>query len=131
MDKAQLAEQMLHSIGKDMGFFWDNAHPDLVLEFPYAPWVGLPERVAGRDDAEPYLDDVGRMFPGLTFHDVRVMPLAEPDSFVLEYNGSCPAVNNYSQRYINIMRFEGDKLALFREYWNTTEATRALGGAGA
>ena len=131
MDKAQLAVKMLHSIGKDMKFFWANSHPDLALEFPYAPWVGFPERVSGRENTEPYLDNVALMLPGLTFSEVRVMPLAEEDAFLLEYNGSCAQVNNYSQRYITIMRFKDDKLILYREYWNTTEAARALAAVGA
>lgn len=80
--------------------------------------------MTGRDNTEPYLDNVARILPGLTFNDVRVMPLAEEDAFLLEYIGSCPQVNNYSQRYITIMRFTDDKLILYREYWNTTEAAR-------
>ncbi|MFI5542117.1 nuclear transport factor 2 family protein [Nocardia sp. NPDC051900] len=124
MDNAQLAVKMLHSLGKD--FFWANAHPDLVLEFPYAPWVGGPERVTGRENTERYLDQVARMLPGLTFTDVRVWPYAEEDAYVLEYNGTAQ-VNNYNQRYINIMRFKDGKLILFREFWNTTEAIRAFG----
>lgn len=130
MEKAALAEKILHAIGKDMPFFWANAHDDLVLEFPYAPSVGMPARVTGRENTEPYLDNVSRILPGLTFTDVQVMPLAEPDAFLIEYNGNCPASNNYDQIYITIMRFRGDKLILFREYWDTTEVTRALGAAG-
>ncbi|SPF06205.1 nuclear transport factor 2 family protein [Streptomyces sp. MA5143a] len=131
MDNAQLAVKMLHSLGKDMDFFWMNAHPDLVLEFPYAPWVGLPDRLVGREDIEAYLDNFARMLPGLTFTDVRVWPYAEEDAYVLEYNGTCPSVNSYKQRYINISRFKDGKLILFREFWNTTEALRAFGGTEA
>lgn len=129
MEKTLLAEEMLHAIGKDMDFFWENAHPDLVLEFPYGPSVGMPDRVTRRENTEPYLCDVARILPGLTYTNVRVLPLAEPDAFVLEYGGTCPAANDYDQIYIAIMRFKDDKLILFREYWDSTEVSRALGAA--
>ncbi|WP_329263604.1 nuclear transport factor 2 family protein [Streptomyces pseudovenezuelae] len=131
MDNAQLAVKMLHSLGKDMDFFWANTHPDLVLELPYAPWLGLADRLTGRDEIKAFLDDFARKLPGLTFTDVRVWPYAEEDAYVLEYNGTCPTVNNYNQRYINISRFKDGKLILFREFFNTTEALRAFGATEA
>lgn len=127
MQKTTLAEKMLHAIGKNMDFFWQHAHPNLVLEFPFAPTHGMPDRVAGRENIEPYLDNVARILPGLTYTDVRVLSLVTPGACLLEYGGLCAAANNYNQKYIAIMRFEGNKLILFREYWDTTEVSRALG----
>ncbi|MFI5541848.1 nuclear transport factor 2 family protein [Nocardia sp. NPDC051900] len=124
---AELAAKMLEAIGKDMDFFWANAHPDLVLEFPYAPSLGWPERVTGRENTEQFLANLAGVLPGLTFSDVRVMPLAEEDAVLLEYHGSA---GNYDQNYITITRFRDGKLVLFREYFDTTEAARALSAVG-
>jgi ketosteroid isomerase-like protein len=56
------------------------------------------------------------------------MPLREDGAFLLEYHGVCKEVGNYDQDYITLMRFKGDKITLFREYWDTTEVTRAMSG---
>jgi len=127
MTDAILAERVLHSIGRDWDFFWSNTHPDLVLEFPFASSVGMPTRVAGEANTHEYLGNVTTLLPDLAFRDVRVMPLAEPESYMLEYLGSSPAARNYEQIYVAIMKFKQGKLILFREYWDTTEVARALG----
>lgn len=129
MANAELCERFLRAIGKDKDFLKAHAHPDIVLEFPYAPWVGYPESVRGYDNAIAYLDQVGELLPGMTFHNVVVRPLAEPDAYLMEYTSKCPAVNGYAQRYINITRIKDGRIILFREYWNTSEATRALSGS--
>lgn len=123
-----LAEKMLHALCGDRRFFWENADPDIALEFPFAASIGMPTRVAGRENVEPYIDQIDTLLPGLTFRDVRLMPLADPDTVLLEYRGASPAANGYEQNYITIMRFAQGKLVLYREYWDTTELTRALGG---
>jgi uncharacterized protein len=124
---AALAEKMLHALLGDMEFFWANAHPDLVLEFPYGGSLGSATRVTERAQAEAFLNGVATIVPGLKFSEVRVMPLADSDGVVLEYRGLCPAVNNYDQQYIALMRFKDGKLILFREYFDTMEVKRALG----
>ncbi|MFI5542118.1 nuclear transport factor 2 family protein [Nocardia sp. NPDC051900] len=130
MDLAQLAAEMQHSIGVDSDFFYANSHPDLVVELPYAPWVGRGERVVGREMCKAHMEEVGRSLPGLRFLDLRVTPLAEEDTFLLEYIGFCPALDNYRLPYICIYRFKDDKLILFREYWDTSEGLRVFGGKG-
>jgi ketosteroid isomerase-like protein len=130
MSDTALAERVLHSIGKDMEFFWRSAHADLVLEFPYGATNGFPVRIAGRENTHAFFANMPKIVPDLSFYDVHVTPLAEEGGFLLEYCGTCPKANNYRQRYITIMRFEDDKLILFREHWDTVEATRALARQG-
>ncbi|WP_431236243.1 nuclear transport factor 2 family protein (plasmid) [Mycolicibacterium psychrotolerans] len=127
MSNEELAAKMIHAAVKDLDFFWANAHPDLVFEFPYAPWIGTPERVAGAEDTKAYIDQLQIMLPGMTFTNVKVMPLAEEGAYLLEYDGACPKLNNYANKYISIFKFKDGKLILFHEYWNTTEITRAIG----
>ncbi|WP_431236226.1 nuclear transport factor 2 family protein (plasmid) [Mycolicibacterium psychrotolerans] len=120
--------KMLRAIGNDMEFFWANAHPDLVLEFPYASSLGWPQRVTGYADIEQCVANLGDALPGLSFSDIRVMPLADGNGALLEYRGSA---QNYDQRHITLARFCDGRLILFREYFDTTEAARALSAGGA
>jgi uncharacterized protein len=126
MPNTALAERMLRSIVEDPGFFLESAHPDLAVEFPFGEANGFPTRITGRENLEAFLANMPNILPKLTFHDVRIEPFATPGGFLLEYRGTCLAVNNYSQQYISVMRFSGDKLLLFREYYNTAEVTRAF-----
>ncbi|WP_431236211.1 nuclear transport factor 2 family protein (plasmid) [Mycolicibacterium psychrotolerans] len=127
VDTVRLAAKVLQAMGTDMDFYWANAHPDLVLEFPYAPSLGWPERVAGREAIEQFLADLGGALPGLSFSDIQVTPLADGEGVLMEYRGSA---QNYDQRYITVARFRDGKLILFREYFDTTEAARALSAGG-
>jgi ketosteroid isomerase-like protein len=129
MDRSELAAKMVHAIGDDLDFFMAHAHPDLVLEFPYAPWVGRADRVSGHQHVRAHMEEVTSSLPGLFFTDLRVMPTAEEELFVLEYVGNCPALDGYRQPYITVMRFVDDRVALFREYWDTSEILRVFSGA--
>ena len=128
---AALAERLMTVFGKDMDFWWANADEALTLEFPFAPSIGMPERVSGMAESRAYLETVVTQLAGLTFRDLVVTPTADPDMVMLEYKGSCPAPNGqYNQKYITVMRFRNGKLSLFREYWDTAEVTRAFGNLG-
>lgn len=127
-NNAELAERLMHAFGKDMELWWQNAHQELALEFPFAASIGMPEQVSGFVKSKEYLLNVVKQLAGLTFYDLRVTPSADPDMIFLEYKGSCPAPNGtYEQRYITVMRFKESKLVLFREHWDTAEIVRAYG----
>jgi ketosteroid isomerase-like protein len=127
-DNARLARQLMECFGKDMPFWWANADEGLVLDFPFARLIGMPERIEGLAASKLYLDNVVASIKGLTFRDLVVMPLADPDTVLLEYKGRCAAPNGtYDQRYITVMQFSDGRLSLFREYWDSSEVTRAFG----
>ena len=129
---AQQAAALVGTFGIDMEPWWQAAHEDLVLEFPFARAIGMPERVAGKAAARAYLEKVVSGLSGLHFTNIRARDTGTPGEVVVEYEGQCPAPNGtYDQRYITIMRFSEGRLTLFREYWDTTEVTRAFGDLGA
>lgn len=128
---AQKAHDLVGTFGIDMEPWWDAAHDDLVLEFPFARSIGMPERVEGKAAARTYLEKVVSGLAGLSFTNIRARATGAEGEVLVEYEGQCPAPNGtYDQRYITIMRFRDGKLALFREYWDTCEVTRAFGDLG-
>ena len=127
-NNALLAEKLMKEFGKDMDFWWENSHPELSLEFPFAPSIKMPEHVSGFADSKAYLLNVVEKLAGLKFYDLRVTPAADPDVVFLQYKGSCPGHHGqYQQRYVTQMCFKEGKLSLFCEYWDTAVVTRAYG----
>lgn len=131
-ENAQMAAALMGTFGIDMQPWWEAAHEDLVLEFPFARSIGMPERVAGKAKARTYLEKVVSGLAGLHFTGITARETGRDGEVVVEYEGKCPAPNGtYDQHYITIMRFREGKLVLFREYWDTSEVTRAFGDLAA
>lgn len=128
----QKVADLIGTFGIDMEPWWQVSHDDLRLEFPYARSIGMPEAVEGKANSRTYLEKVVSGLAGLHFTNIRPRETSRPGEVVVEYEGQCPAPNGtYDQRYITIMRFQDDKLILFREHWCTTEVTRAFGDLAA
>jgi hypothetical protein len=65
MPNTALAERMLRSIVDDPGFFLDNAHPNLAVEFPFGEANGFPTRITGRENLEAFLANMPNILPKL------------------------------------------------------------------
>ncbi|WP_404477126.1 nuclear transport factor 2 family protein [Novosphingobium sp. BL-52-GroH] len=131
-ENARIAADLMGTFGIDMEPWWAIAHDELVLEFPFARSIGMPERVEGKAASRTYLEKVVSGLDGLHFTGIDARETGREGEVLVEYLGQCPAPNGtYDQRYITIMRFRDGRLALFREYWDTTEVTRAFGDLAA
>jgi ketosteroid isomerase-like protein len=131
-ENARIAADLMATFGADMEPWWAIADEDLVLEFPFARSIGMPQRVTGKHASRAYLEKVVSGLEGLRFTGITARETGNPGEVVVEYVGTCPAPNGtYDQQYITIMRFKEGRLALFREYWDTTEVTRAFGDLAA
>jgi uncharacterized protein len=122
-----VAKQIMSRFSMDNWF--PLLHDDLVLEFPYAHSVQMPERVAGKKAAVEYLSGVMKHFTGLTFKDVVVSPMADPSTVIVEYAGGCRLATgkDYKQVYITVQKFRDGKMILFREFWNPMEVVESFG----
>ena len=122
-----LAQRIMSRFAMDN--WYELLHDDIVLEFPYAKTLGMPERVAGKAVAVEYLSGVMKHIPGLAFRNVRIEAMADPDSVLVQYDGGCtlPSGAVYDQRYITVQKFKDGRMILFREYWNPVAVTAAFG----
>lgn len=121
---------MLAGLGSDEVF--ELFADDVVLEFPYAPSLGMPDRFEGKDTAVPYLRQMLAQLTGLKLRDIRSYAVAgDPDTVFNEYEGDAltPGGNTYTQIYMNKMRFRDGKLVLLRELWNPMKVYEATSGA--
>ncbi len=104
-----------------------NLADDAVMVFPYAASIGLPPRVEGKDAAIGLFKGVADAL-GLSFHDIAVQALADPEWVVVEQRGQGAFKNNpYNQQYVIFLQFRDGKLRHYREYFDCKVVTDCFG----
>jgi len=102
--------------------------PDGIMEFPYAP-AGYPERLVGREAIAAYMRD----YPAhISLRDIipdRVFRAG--DTRIVEFSAEGTAVATgrpFTMRYVAILTVRGDRVEVYRDYWNPLTALTAVGG---
>lgn len=115
---------------KDFDAFAAHVHPEAEFDWPYLPLKEFPERMVGRDafiamsragmeDCDGYHHQVDR------FYD-----MADPDMMLVEYHSGTVLHSTgqaYGNKYLGILRFEGDLVVYWREYLNPVPIIEAFG----
>jgi ketosteroid isomerase-like protein len=105
----------------------DNLAEDAVMVFPYAASIGLPPRVEGKEAAIGLFKGVADAL-GLSFHDIAVQALADPEWVVVEQRGQGAFKDNpYNQQYVIFLQFRDGKLRHYREYFDCKAVTDCFG----
>jgi ketosteroid isomerase-like protein len=124
-----LAEKVIKLLGTEEQF--DLYADDIVVEFPYAPSLGMPERFDTKPVVTDYVRELNAILPGLKMRDLVFYSVdGKPDTVFIEYNGDAPTPggNSYVQTYVNRMRFRDGKLVYMREYWDPKRIIDARAG---
>jgi len=126
-----LFTQLITAYGeKDFDRFATYIHPDALFDWPYLPLKEFPESMVGRDafietsrggmaDCDGYHHTVDR------FYD-----MADPDMLLVEYHSDTVLKSTgkpYANKYLGILRFEGDVVTYWREYVNPLPIIEAFG----
>ncbi|RKS24889.1 hypothetical protein BJ917_2373 [Pseudomonas sp. WPR_5_2] len=126
---AQLLHLHFHTFIDDHEQWKTLIADDLLWELPYAPGLGHPERLNGRNEV---LDHVG-WFVGAVenfrFHDLKIHAFADPSMAVAEVKAEGlikPTGRIYRQDYVLFCRVENGKIAFLREYFDPIRAAHAL-----
>lgn len=133
-DAARALDEHLDLIGRDIQRWIDLFADDAVVEFPYAPSLGFPERLEGKAAIDRYFRGTPESFRDLAFRDVHRYQTSDPDLAIAEAHGSATVGANdtrYEQDYVMLVRTKGGKIVLYREYWNPVPALQAFGGTDA
>jgi len=113
----------------------DNAHwqtliaDDLVWELPYAPTIGHPARLSGREEVMGFVTWFLGAVDDFRFFDLQVYACADPDAAVAEVKAEGlikPTGRHYSQEYVVFLRAAGGKIAFLREYFDPVRAAKAM-----
>ncbi len=120
--KRQLFDEMVTAFGgKEFDLFETYFIANAVFEWPYLPVPDFPHMMVGAHafrlatergmaDFDPYRHRVTR------FYD-----MIEQDMLIAEYESDTvyhPTGKPYANRYLGIVRFEGEKIGYWKEYIN-------------
>jgi ketosteroid isomerase-like protein len=102
---------------------------DLVWELPYAPAIGHPARISGRDEVVRHVTWFLEAVEQFRFFDLKVYACADPDAAVAEFQAEARIKSTgrlYRQQYVLFLRAAGGKIAFLREYFDPVRAAQAL-----
>jgi ketosteroid isomerase-like protein len=102
---------------------------DLVWELTYAPAIGHPARLSGRDEVVRHVTWFLEAVEKFRFFDVEVHAFADPHAAVAEFKAEAlikPTGRIYRQQYVLFLRAAGGKIAFLREYFDPTRAAKAM-----
>lgn len=129
--KRRLFSEMVTAYGrKEFDLFETYFIPDATFEWPYLPIKNFPHTMigvkrfremseSGMADFDPYRHTVSAFYDTL-----------DADSLVVEYFSDTvyrPNGKPYSNKYLGIVRFDGDKISYWKEYINPLTVQEAMG----
>jgi ketosteroid isomerase-like protein len=85
---------------------------DLVWELPYAPAIGHPARLSGREAVVAHVTWFLGAVEKLQFFDVEVHPFADPEAAVARFKAEALIKltgRTYRQEYVLFLRAEGGR----------------------
>ena len=102
---------------------------DLLWELAYAPAIGHPARLSGREEVVRHVTWFLGAVENFRFFDLKVFPFADPEGAVAEVKAEGlikPTGRIYRQDYVLFLRATGSKIAFLREYFDPVRAAKAL-----
>ena len=102
---------------------------DLLWELVYAPSIGHPARLSGREEVVRHVNWFLGAVENFRFFDLRVYPLADPEAAAAEVKAEAlikTTGRTYRQEYVLFLRAKGGKIAHLREYFDPVRAAKAM-----
>ena len=131
-NRALVDRAMALLLAKDMVGFADLWAPDGVLEFPFAA-PGYPTRLTGRTEVRDYLRDYPSVVDLHAVTSLDVHQSVDPRTAVIEMTASGHLKDSkarYQMSYIVVIKTDGDRISLYRDYWNPLSAIGLFEDAG-
>jgi len=125
----ELARRVVELLGSEEQF--ELYADDIVMEFPYGPSLGMPERFETKPGVVDYVRHILPGLQGLMIRDMSISSVAgDPTTVFVEYEADCPTPggNTYRQIYVNKMQFRRGKLLHMRELWDPQKMIDAGNG---
>jgi ketosteroid isomerase-like protein len=102
---------------------------DLLWELPYAPAIGHPSRLSGREEVVRHVTWFLGAVEHFRFVDLKVYAFADPEGAVAEVKAEAlfkPTGRIYHQEYVLFLRAASGKIAFLREYFDPVRAAKAF-----
>jgi hypothetical protein len=124
-----LARRVVELLGSEEQF--ELYADDIVMEFPYGPSLGVPDRFETKPLVVDYVRHILPELQGLLIREMTLSSVAgDPTTVFVEYEADCPTPggNTYRQIYMNKMQFRDGKLRHMRELWDPKKMIDAGNG---
>jgi uncharacterized protein len=126
---ADLLQRHIETLVHDNARWQTLIADDLVWELPYAPSIGHPARLSGRDEIVRFVAWFVAGVEKFRFFDTKVYELADPDASVAEVKAEAVIKATgriYRQQYVVFLRAADGKIAFLREYFDPARAAGAM-----
>jgi uncharacterized protein len=126
---SDLLQQHFQTLVNDNAKWQTLIDDHLVWELPYAPAIGHPVRLSGREEVVHHVTWFLGAVEDFRFFDLKMFPLADPEGAVGQVKAKGiikPTGRIYEQEYVLFLRAMGGKIVLLREYFDPTRAAKAL-----
>src|SRR5918996_3898995 len=126
---AELLQRHIQTLVDDHQKWQTLIADDIVWELAYAPAIGHPAKLVGRDEVLHHV----RWFLGAVekfrFIDPKVSAFADPQAAVAQVKAEAlimPTGRIYRQEYVVFLHATNNKIAHLREYFDPTRAAKAM-----
>ncbi len=126
---SDLLQRHIQTLVEDNAQWQTLIADDILWELPYAPALGHPARLSGREEAVHHVTWFVGAVENFRFFDIKVYAFADPEAAVAEFKAEGrikPTGRMYRQDYVLFLRAAGGKIAFLREYFNPVRAAKAL-----
>src|SRR5206468_7059966 len=116
---SDLLQRHIQTLVEDNAQWQTLIADDLVWELPYAPALGHPARLSGREEVVRFVTWFLGAVGEFRFFEEGVYAFADPDAAVAEVKAEAlikPTRRVYGQDYVVFLRAAGGKIAFLREY---------------
>jgi hypothetical protein len=126
---SDLLQQHIQTLVDDNARWQTLIADDLLWELAYAPAIGHPSRLSGREEVVRHVNWFLGAVENFRFFDIRVYAFLDPQAAVAEFKAEGlikPTGRIYQQDYVVFLRAVGVKIAFLREYFDPVRAAKAL-----
>ena len=126
---SDLLQQHIQTLVDDNARWQTLIADDLLWELAYAPSIGHPARLTGREEVMRHVNWFLGAVENFRFFDIRLYAFADPQAAVAEFKAEGlikPTGRIYRQDYVVFLRAVAGKIAFLREYFDPARAAWAL-----
>jgi ketosteroid isomerase-like protein len=126
---SDLLKQHFETLVADNGQWQSLIDDDLLWELVYAPSLGHPARLSGREEVMRHVAWFLAAVENFRFLDLRLYPMADPEAAAAEIRAEAlinTTGRTYRQEYVVFLRSKAGRIAHLREYFDPVRAARAL-----
>jgi ketosteroid isomerase-like protein len=126
---SDLLKQHFETLVADNGQWQSLIDDDLVWDLVYAPSLGHPARLSGREEVMRHVTWFLAAVENFRFFDLRIYPMAKLEAAAAEIRAEAlikATGRTYRQEYVVFLRSKAGKITHLREYFDPVRAAKAL-----